>query len=267
MSTLEQEFAARYGPYALVTGASEGIGRSFAMELAKTGLHLVLVARRADLLQALAKTLEASYGVRCLVIAADLSRSEDVDSLYQQIQALDIGLVVCNAGFGTAGNFLDGDLPTEMNLLRVNCAAVTTMAYRSGHQLRARGKGGLVLLSSIVATQGVPRSAHYAASKAYVHTLGEALRHEWKGSGVDVLIVAPGPVATGFAVRSRMQLSNAADADVVAAESLRALGRQAVVHPGWLAKLLSLALSTAPRSLRVKIMGMVMRGMTQQLPS
>jgi short-subunit dehydrogenase len=114
--------------------------------------------------------------------------------------------------------------------------------------------------------QGVPRSAHYAATKAYVHAFGEALQEEWKGTGVDLLIVAPGPVETGFAERSKMQLGKAAAPTVVALESLAALGHKKVIHPGWLAKLMAISLSTAPRWLRVQIMGAIMANMTKQLP-
>ncbi|MEY3262845.1 MAG: hypothetical protein RL717_322 [Pseudomonadota bacterium] len=265
--TLIKDFARRYGPYALVTGASEGIGASFAEELAKAGLNIVLVARREDRLQELARHLEAKYGVLCPVICADLSNSEDVEKIFQITDQIDLGLVVCNAGFGTAGNFLDNQLDQELNMLRVNCAAVTTMLHHLGCALKSRGRGGVILLSSIVATQGVARSAHYAATKAYIHTLGEGLQEEWQGSGVDLLVVAPGPVATGFAFRSNLRFGKAATPDVVAQGSLRALGHRKMIHPGWLAKLLALALSTAPRRVRVKIMSAIMGSMTMHLPN
>jgi hypothetical protein len=266
MNSKLYDFAYRYGPYALVTGASEGIGQSVAEELAQSGINVVLVARREDVLNKLAQRLENQYGVLCPVIGADLSKSEDIEKMFQITDRLEIGLVVCNAGFGTAGNFLDSDLAIEMNMLNVNCAALVKMTHHLGQQLKARGRGGLILLSSIVAMQGVPRSAHYAATKAYVQSLGEALQEEWKGFGVDLLIVAPGPVATGFASRSNMQIGKAATPKVVAQESLVALGNKTVIHPGWLAKLMVFALSTAPRSIRIKIMGAIMRDMTKQLP-
>lgn len=266
MNSKLHDFAYRYGPYALVTGASEGIGQSVAEELAQSGINVVLVARREDVLNKLAQRLENQYGVLCPVIGADLSKSEDIEKMFQITDRLEIGLVVCNAGFGTAGNFLDSDLAIEMNMLNVNCAALVKMTHHLGQQLKARGRGGLILLSSIVAMQGVPRSAHYAATKAYVQSLGEALQEEWKGFGVDLLIVAPGPVATGFASRSNMQIGKAATPKVVAQESLAALGNKKVIHPGWLAKLMVFALSTAPRSIRIKIMGAIMRDMTKQLP-
>ena len=259
-------FAKRYGPYALVTGASEGIGASFAEALAKAGLNVVLVARREERLNQLASRFEAKYGVLCPVISADLSNPDDVRAMFQITDQLDIGLVVCNAGYGTAGNFLDNDLAQELNMLSVNCNAVTTMVHHLGTKLKSRGHGGVILLSSIVATQGVARSANYAATKAYVQTLGEGLQQEWKGSGIDLLIVAPGPVATGFALRSNMKLGKAATPEVVAQQSLKALGSQKLIHPGWLAKLMSFALSTAPRKVRVLIMGAIMGLMTKHLP-
>lgn len=255
----------RYGAYAMVTGASEGIGQCFAEELAKEGMNVVLVARRQDQLNTLAQTLEAKYKIMCPVVQADLSRTEQLEELLQLTDKLDIGLVICNAGFGTAGNFLDGDIETEMSMLNVNCTAVTRLVHHFGLKFKNKGVGGVILLSSIVATQGVARSAHYAATKAYVHTLGEGLQQEWTDSGLDLLIVAPGPVKTGFAQRSNMKLRNTAFPDVVARESLYALGRQQLIHPGWLAKCMALALSAAPRSLKVKIMGSVIGSMTKHL--
>ena len=256
----------KYGSYALVTGASQGIGRAFAHELAKAGLAVILVARRTSLLDELSQELEQQYGVMCPVIGADLSHPAEVSDVLKQVEHLDIGLFVCNAGFGTAGNFLDSDVSTELNMLSLNCTALMTMTHFFGNKFRAQKRGGVVLLSSIVALQGVARSAHYSATKAYVHTLGEALQQEWQGSGVDLLIVAPGPVETGFATRAGMDLGNAASAQTVAQESLAALGHQKVVRPGFLAKALAFALASVPRWGRVKIMSQVMQGMTQRLP-
>lgn len=255
----------RYGSYALVTGASEGIGRSFAQALAKAGMNVLLVARRDDRLNALAKELEAQYKILCPVIKADLSNPAQLEALFQLTDPLDIGLVVCNAGFGTAGDFLANDIEVEMNMLALNCTGVTRLVHHMGLKFKGKGTGGVILLSSILATQGVARSAHYAATKAYIHTLGEGLQQEWSGTGLDLLIVAPGPVATGFAQRSGMQLGKTASPDLVALQSLKALGRKKRIHPGWLAKCMAFALSTAPRWLRVKIMSAIMGSMTRHL--
>ena len=249
----------------MVTGASEGIGQCFAEELAKAGMNVVLVARRLEKLNALAKTLEAKYKIMCPVIQADLSNIEQLEVLLEITDKLDIGLLICNAGFGTAGNFLDAEIETEMSMLSVNCTAVTKLVHHFGRKFKNKGVGGVILLSSIVATQGVGRSAHYAATKAYVHTLGEGLQQEWNGSGLDLLIVAPGPVETGFARRSKMQLGKTTSPEAVARQSLRALGHQQLIHPGWLAKCMAFALSTAPRALRLKIMSAIMGSMTKHL--
>jgi short-subunit dehydrogenase len=116
----------------------------------------------------------------------------------------------------------------------------------------------------MVAFQGVARSAHYAATKAYVQTLSEGLREEWSGLGVQVLSVAPGPVHSGFAARSQMTMAQAEDPQVVARASLDALGRTGTVRPGFLAKLLGYSLGLTPRWGRVKIMGRVMAGMARR---
>jgi uncharacterized protein len=255
-------FLTRYGPRALVTGASDGIGRSFAVALARRGLDLVLVARRREKLESLARTLTQEHAVQCRVVAADLATAEGLAAVLEATSELDMGLAVCAAGFGTAGPFLDGDLDNELDMLQLNCGATTALSWHFGKRLGTRGQGGLILLSSIVAFQGVPRAAHYAASKAYVQTLAEGLQLEWRDRGIDVLAVAPGPVNTGFAGRSRLNMGKAESPDVVAEQSLKALGRGGTVRPGVLSKVLGYSLAMAPRRARTAIMGTIMRGMT-----
>ena len=257
-------FAWQYGPWALITGASEGIGRAFAMELAQRGVHVVLVARRQAQLEQLANSLTVAHGVQCQVVVANLSHPEGVQQVLACTADRDLGLVVCAAGFGTSGPFLQNDLPTELDMLQVNCGALAALSWGLGQRLVQRGRGGLVLLSSVVAFQGVARSAHYAATKAYVQTLSEGLHEEWSALGVQVLAVAPGPVRSGFAARSQMTMAQAEDPRVVAQASLEALGRTGTVRPGLLAKLLGYSLGAAPRWARVKIMGKVMAGMARQ---
>lgn len=252
----------RYGPWAVVTGASEGIGRAIAQELAVAGLNLVLVARRADVLAALGKELAAAHGVETAVVAVDLAQSAGVTELLARTDELDVGLLVAAAGFGTAGRFLDNDLAVELDMLDVNCRAVVALGYHFGRRFVARKRGGLVFLSSLVAFQGAPRAAHYAATKAYVQTLAEGLGAELAPFGVDVLASAPGPVQSGFAARADMRMSQAADPRAVARGTLGALGRRGTVRPGGLAKLLGWSLATLPRWARVRVMTLIMGGMT-----
>ncbi|MBK1646168.1 short-chain dehydrogenase [Thiocapsa imhoffii] len=262
MST-HPSFLNRYGPWALVTGASDGIGQSFAVALARRGMDVVLVARRREKLESLAQKMRQEHSVQCRVVAADLTTAEGLAAVLEATSELEVGLAVCAAGFGTAGPFLDGDLDNELNLLQLNCGATTALSWHFGKRLATRGQGGLILLSSIVAFQGVPRSAHYAASKAYVQTLAEGLQLEWRGRGIDVLAVAPGPVNTGFASRSQLNMGKAESPDVVAEQSLKGLGRGGTVRPGMLSKLLGYSLAMTPRWGRTRIMGLVMRGMTR----
>jgi uncharacterized protein len=266
-ATHSSNFASKYGPWALVTGASGGIGRSFAIELAKSGIYVILIARRIAELESIADSLRTAFGVQCKVVPADLSSNDGIAQVIDGTKDLDVGLVVCAAGFGTAGPFVHGNLSNELDMIQVNCSATTSIAWSMGNRLIERGQGGLILLSSIVAFQGVPRSAHYAATKAYVQTLAEGLRLEWKRHRVDVLSVAPGPVDTGFAARSNLTMGNAASPSVIAVQSLRSLGKQGTVRPGWLSKLLGYSLTMTPRSIRVRIMALVMGGMTRHLGS
>ena len=257
-----RDFKARYGPWAVVTGASSGIGREMASWLAEAGMDLVLVARRRRLLEELASQLAASHGTRVRIVEADLSDRGQVVSVIEATEDVDVGLLVANAGYGTSGNLLDADLGQELDMLDVNAAAVLMLSHAFGRRMKARGRGGIVLVSSIVAFQGVPRTANYAASKAYVQSLAEGLRMELRAHDVDVLVSAPGPVNSGFADRADMRLGRALDPQVVAAATLRALGRRSMVRPGGQSKLLGLALALTPRRMRTRILGQIMAGFT-----
>lgn len=256
------DFKIRYGPWALVTGASSGLGQACARELAATGLNLVLVARHGHALRTLADELGAPGGEMRPVIA-DLARAEGLAAVEDATRNLDVGLAVLAAGCGTSGSFHDADLPDELAMLDLNCRAVLRQSRYFGRRFARRGRGGLVLFGSLLGFQGAPHAAHYAATKAYVQTLGEGLHVELAPRGVDVLVAAPGPVHTGFAARARMSMFAADRPDVVARATVAALGRRMTVTPGPLGKFLTWSLMTAPRPWRTRIMGRIMGGMTQ----
>jgi short-subunit dehydrogenase len=256
-------FDHRYGPWAVVTGASDGIGRAIARELAGKVLSLVLVARRGPELDALAAELaESRKGIGTRIIVADLGTAEGVADVVGHTADLDVGLLVAAAGFGTSKPFIEAHLETELNMIDVNCRALAALTHGFGTRLARRGRGGIVLMSSLVAFQGVPRAANYAATKAYVQTLAEGLAVELRSAGVDVLASAPGPVRTGFGARAGMVMSMSQTPEEVARHTLRALGRRTTVRPGFLATALEWALAPLPRSGRVRIMKQVMAGMT-----
>jgi short-subunit dehydrogenase len=193
---------------------------------------------------------------------ADLTTDLGVNRVVSATAQLDVGLLVAAAGFGTSGPFIASPLGGEQEMLAVNCRAVLMLSHEFASRFVARGRGGLVLMSSLLAFQGTPRAAHYAATKAYIQTLAEGLREELRPLGVDVIACAPGPIHSGFGTRADMQMSFAQAPEVVARKTLRALGRRSTVRPGWLSKFLEMSLSMLPRWGRVKVMGLVMRGMT-----
>lgn len=251
-----------YGPQALVTGASSGIGREIAWRLAEAGFDLVLVARRAELLRELAAEMTARHRIEVHTLPLDLTERDGVDALIAATAGRDIGLYVAAAGFGTSGPFLHATAEQELEMLRVNCEAVLATSLVFGRRMADRGRGGIILMSSIVGFQGMPNAAHYAATKAYVQTLAEALYVELRPRGVDVLAAAPGPTRTGFADRADMRMGRALSPRDVAQATLDALGRRPTALPGLLSRVLKDGIAPLPRRARVRIMGSVMAGMT-----
>ena len=148
-------------------------------------------------------------------------------------------------------------------MIDVNCRAVAALAHHFGNRFAKVGRGGLVLMSSLLAFQGVPRAANYAATKAYVQSLAEGLRLELSPLGVDVVAAAPGPIQSGFAKRADMKMSMAGTPASVAQGALEALGRTGTVRPGLLSRVLGFALAFLPRWGRVRMMSLVMAGMTK----
>lgn len=255
----------RYGPWAIVTGASSGIGRALALELARAGLDVVIVARREDRLEALGAEL-AAMGRGHLVLALDLTSEDAVEHLVSRTADLDVGLVVHAAGFGLGGSHEAHPIEAHLRMRDLNCRVTLELAQRFRPRLAARGGGGLVLVASVIAFTGVPWSAHYAATKAYVMSLGEGLQVEWAAQGLDVTVLAPGPTATEFFEVASMSASAASTPEEVARTAVARMGRRGVVLPDWLGFWIRVAMSTAPRWLGVRIMGRIMGGMTGRSP-
>ncbi|HET6505062.1 MAG TPA: SDR family NAD(P)-dependent oxidoreductase [Amycolatopsis sp.] len=222
-----------YGPCALVVGASEGLGAAFAEELAARGSDLVLVARRQAPLDELANRLRSEHGVRVRSTALDAGTPDGIATLARAGE--DIGLIVCNAALSPIRPFLELT-PAQLDaMLDLNCRSAAHLVHAFGPRLVARGRGGVVLLSSMAANQGSALVAHYAATKAYLRVLAEGLWAELGPSGIDVLASCPGPVDTpGFgrsAPTGRLVPPPMWPSDV-ARETLAALGRRPVVVPG-----------------------------------
>ncbi len=187
-----ETFRDRYGPVALVTGASSGIGWAFAEELAERGFDLILTARRTERLEELAAKLEAAHGTNSQLVESDLSQPEAPTRLLAATEGRDIGLVISNAGFNIRGWFEETDAAEMTRMLTVNCHAPMQLAHGFLPRLKARGKGGLIFTSSVEGFIGCPFSTASSATNALVIGLGEGLYGELAGSGIDVLTLCPG---------------------------------------------------------------------------
>lgn len=187
-----EEFRQTYGPIALVTGASSGIGLAFAEELASRGLDLVLTARRTGHLEALAERLQSTFGIRVRIIGADLSDPDAPARLLEDTANEDIGLLISNAGFNIKGAFESKDASAMARMLTVNCHAPMQLAHGFLLRLKTRGHGGILFTASVEGLIGCPYSTAYSASKALVISLGEGLWGEMQGTGIDVLTLCPG---------------------------------------------------------------------------
>jgi hypothetical protein len=186
---------------ALVTGASSGIGAAIAEELASRGQNLTLTARREELLTELATDLHERYGVRAGVAAGDLGDPGERDRLATKLEqlGLDVEVLVNNAGFGYAGNFVDANRARQVEMVRLNCEAVVDLTARYLPAMLRRERGAILNVASTGGFQPMPKSATYGATKAFVLSHSEAIHHELRGTGVTLTAVCPGPVRTEFA--------------------------------------------------------------------
>ena len=185
-----------YGPTALITGASSGIGEQFAVLLAKSGFDLILVARRGGLLNALAERLSRAFSTSTIIIEDDLSDPNAVDRIMEASSEQDVGLLVSNAGFGLKEAHQNNDPSRMTEMLMVNCHAPMQLTHRFIPRLRQRDRSGILLTSSVEGLMGFPNSTPYAATKAFVNSLAEGLWGELCSEGVDVCAICPGSTDT-----------------------------------------------------------------------
>lgn len=238
----KQDFLARYGPWALVTGAASGIGTSFAHQLAAKGFNLALVDIQAQPLAAVAKTLEEKHHIQVTAVHTDLASPDFMNDVLPAIASLEIGLLVSNAGIWAIGEFLEMEQMDLLDMLYVNCRAPLLLSHHIGKGMTQRRRGGIILLASTTANHGTPMLSHYAATKAYNLILAEGLWGELQTQGVDVLALEPGATDTpGYREKSPKEgegLFPVMEPDQVAAEALNALGKRISLPPGRINKLI-----------------------------
>ena len=252
--------------WVLITGASSGFGEEFARQYAEQGHSLVLVARRRDRLETLADALRQQYRIDVVVEQVDLSAVTAVIQLYQRLRerSIAIDILVNNAGHGLQGPFLDGQLDAALAMLELDVASLTAVTHVFAQDMRTRGRGKILLVASLLAYQGVQNFAVYAAAKAYVLRLGEALHRELKRDGITVTALCPGMSDTGFATAAQQKITPALKLlmmrpALVVRAGIRALqaGRISVVS-GWANKAAVIFIWATPRWLHQAIFSRVM---------
>ena len=248
----------RFGPTALVVGGSEGLGAAWAESLASSGLDLVLVARRADVLGAFADQLRRRHGVSVDAIAGDLREPDwlEDDTPSSLASRRDIGFVVVNAASSPAGPFVSTSLDALEETVHVNCLGALSVARALLPGMVERGKGGLVLMSSLAGMQGSPGLVAYSATKSYLRVLAEGLWHEVRPAGVEVIACVAGAVATpGYATSTSSRAPGTMAPEAVVKATLAAIGRTPVVVPGKFNSVASAVMSRAmSRRVAIEIM-------------
>jgi len=255
----------RYGAWALVTGASAGIGREFARALAREGLSVVLTARRAERLSELAAELGRDPTVQTRTVPLDLQTAGGAEALARAVADLEIAVLVNNAGFGSIGA-LDALDPARVRaMVELNCTAPAVLTRLLLPGMRARARGAVIFVGSVAGMVPMPFHALYSATKAFDNVLGEALHEELRGSGIDVLALAPGSTESEFQEKAGERPHAGEPAAEVVRKALEALGREPSLVAGWGNWLrVNAAVRLLPRSL---LLAAVRRATQTRLPS
>ncbi len=246
-------YSERYTGWALVTGATAGIGSAIAEQLAAGGMDVVLVARSASRLEERARALRDQYGIKAEVLSADVSTRTGIDALIEAVGDREVGVLVPCAAVEERGYLIDGDLAAHQRLLDMDCYGPMRLAHHFGRAMAERGNGAILFVSSLSGWSAQPYMAHYGAAKAYVLSLGEAMHQEMKDKGVHVSVLSPGPTDTAMAqdinaelVKMGMAVMSPED---VARAGLSALGRRPNAVPGVRNKMMAMMITRLmPRS-------------------
>lgn len=253
----------KYGEWALITGGSTGIGFAFAQQLAANGYNLVLVARNQGRLNEAQAQIQAKYPVEIRLLGLDLTANSATQDIQKATQDLDLGVAILNAGMETTGHFIKVRAQDHQKLLDLNVRSPMELAHLFAKRFAERHRGAIVLLSSLFGYQGVPLVAAYAASKAYVLSLGESLYVELKPLGVDVLVLSPGLTDTQMPQNMPVNFSRLPmprmQPDAVARIALHALGKKPSVVPGLVNKIFAWENRLLPRIAPTRLFGFLLR--------
>lgn len=258
----EKPFQKGYGPWALVAGASEGIGLAFAEQLAAKGLNLIMLSRSIEKLEAARQRVQAGHDVDVRLLSADLSAPDCMAAIGAQTSGLEIGLLVYNAGaVHGAGLFHDEPVDKALALVNLNCRSPVLLTHHFGAHMRKRRRGGIILLSSLAALGGGSYIATYAASKAFDIILAQSLWHELAPSNVDVLCLVAGATRTPAMAESGLAFDgdeasgfSVMESDHVASEGLAHLRDGPVWIAGEANRGAAAMMQTMPRKSLVELM-------------
>ncbi|MCX7829738.1 MAG: SDR family oxidoreductase [Acidobacteria bacterium] len=242
------DFVEKYGRYALITGASAGIGKEFAYILAEKGRNLILVARREDKLKEIASDITERYKIECVTAKNDLTLENSYKDIFDFTKSYDIGLLVNNAGFGYYGRFINQKEDKLKDMIKLNVLTFSMLTRVFGEYFLKRGKGGIILVSSLAAFQPTAGMAQYGATKGFELLLGEALSEEIKGKNVDITILCPGATVTEFQIAAEGVPHNGMDAREVAVGAGNNLDRKLISIPGIENKIVGKLHRFLPRS-------------------
>mgnify|MGYP000080978583 CR=1 FL=1 len=262
-----KNFKQQYGPWALITGASSGIGREMSEQLAQQGMNIVAVARNQENLDSLKDSLETRFAIKVRTISADLSQPEASYAINKQTADLDIGLLIPNAGIENNGAFIDNPIEAEQKMLALNTVSPMLLSHLYGQRFKQRfannKRSGILLTSSLFGYQGVPFVSNYSATKAYILSLGEALNVELKPFGIDVTVLSPGLTDTAMPQNMEIDFTKMPitlhKPEVVARIGLNALGKKATIVPGYINKFYAWENRLIPRSWPVKLFGLLIK--------
>lgn len=254
----------KYGDWALITGASAGIGKAFARYIAAAGMNVILVARRKERLEKLAEEIKAGNSVQALPVALDLTSDDFLEKLKQQIGDRKIGLLVNNAGFGSVGLYSRNDAQREADMVKLHCLVPTILTHHFVRPMMARKKGAIIFVGSIVGYQPVPYISTYSATKAFNMFLGKSLWYELRKHHIDVLALAPGGTKTEFQQVIHQSVSSIAAApDAVVRTAMKALGKKPAVVHGVHNKIWAFAGRFLPVRMSLRLHGWFMRATTK----
>lgn len=256
-------FKEKYGPWALITGATSGIGEEIAKEIASRGINIVLVARKTDELELKSSALKTKYNINTKTISADLSTNEGIEIIKSSTNELSIGLLAISAGLEVNGAFEKNDIQKELKVVQININATLLLTHHFSKKMVDNSKGGILLVSSLSGHMPNPYFANYAGTKAYVLNFGASLYGELKPKGVDVTILSPGLTSTPMTKDNGVDFSKTPMQSMspkdVAKTGVNALGKKMIAIPGNKNKFMAAMAKHSPLEMQTKMNEKMMR--------